>query len=254
MKIIRPYARILFDSTSSSLSEAGLPQGYPAMRKIEWCARISHRSEEAQGENSWRRFIETVVIGHGDWSVVEHVSITVDAVVDRGITHEWVRHRLFGFTQESTRFVNYEKKIPPAFIYPKPEVECRYCIMGVEHDLEGERWEHLQGEDFFECPYHHAWLDHIKSCEKTYRLLLKDGWRPQEARSVFPNALASRIVTTGNLRQWRHCLIMRTAAEAHPQMRQVTIPLLAEFQSAFPILFDDIIPNQKQSEAMKKAR
>jgi thymidylate synthase ThyX len=80
------------------------------------------------------------------------------------------------------------------------------------------------------------------------------GWRPQEARSVFPNALASRRVTTGNLRNWRHFFIMRTTAEAHPQMRQVTIPLLAEFQKAFPLLFDDIVPMAKQSESMKRIR
>jgi thymidylate synthase (FAD) len=79
-------------------------------------------------------------------------------------------------------------------------------------------------------------------------------WRPQEARSVFPNALASRLITTGNLRNWRHFFIMRTTAEAHPQMRQVTIPLLAQFKSLFPLLFDDIEPNAKQSESMRRIR
>jgi thymidylate synthase (FAD) len=87
-----------------------------------------------------------------------------------------------------------------------------------------------------------------------YKNLLNRGWTPQEARSVFPNALASRIITTTNLRAWRHFLIMRTCKEAHPQMRQVTIPLLKEFQDTFPILFDDIIPNEKQSIAMRKAQ
>jgi thymidylate synthase (FAD) len=110
------------------------------------------------------------------------------------------------------------------------------------------------------CAYEPAWLAAIAKAEAQYRYLVKAerdggrGWRPQEARSVFPNALSSRIVMTGNLRNWRHFFIMRTTAEAHPQMRQVTIPLLAEFQQCFPILFDDIVPNEKQSEGMKKAR
>jgi thymidylate synthase ThyX len=63
-------------------------------------------------------FIRSVVLQHGDWSVVEHAAVSVDFYVDRGITHEIVRHRLFAFTQESTRFVNYEKKIPPSFVQP----------------------------------------------------------------------------------------------------------------------------------------
>lgn len=239
MKIIRPYARIYGTNC------------FDVMNRIEWVARISHRAEEKQTVDSWRRFIQSVVLDHGDWSVVEHVSVTVDAVVDRGITHEWVRHRLFSFTQESTRFVNYEKKMVPSFIYPKPEVECASCLGGESIDSGNTGWLHLNNKP---CPYDIFWLIAIKTAEESYRGLLSKGWRPQEARSVFPNALASRLITTGNLRNWRHFFIVRTTAEAHPQMRQVTIPLLAEFQTTFPLLFDDIEPNAKQSESMKRIR
>jgi thymidylate synthase (FAD) len=245
MKIIKPYAKI--QNPYLYLQDA--------MRQIEWCGRVSHRSEEAQTPDSWRRFIETVVLGHGDWSIVEHVSVTVDAVVDRGITHEWVRHRLFSYTQESTRFVNYEKKMAPSFIYPKPDVECEYCLRGgksPEFAYDSDGWKH--GNTGPECAYDPQWLSCISHCEQMYIGLLSKGWRPQEARSVFPNALASRLITTGNLRNWRHFFIMRTTAEAHPQMRQVTIPLLAEFKKSFPLLFDDIEPMTKQSESMKRIR
>ncbi len=95
-----------------------LDDGIALLRRIEWCARISHRSEEAQTADSWQRIIKAIVLEHGDWSVVEHASVSVDMLVDRGITHELVRHRLFSFTQESTRFVNYEKKMEPSFISP----------------------------------------------------------------------------------------------------------------------------------------
>jgi thymidylate synthase (FAD) len=255
MKIVRPYARIL---------SGGNGYGGNPMPKIEWCSRISHRAEDKQTDDSWRRFIQSVVIEHGDWSVVEHVSVTVDAVVDRGITHEWVRHRLFSYTQESTRFVNYEKKMPPSFIYPIPEVECEHCAVGLQllrpndpemfSDGKPYVWQHYVGGEHVDCPYNAYWLDAIRACEGNYKELLSNGWRPQEARSVFPNALASRLVCTGNLRNWRHFFIMRTTAEAHPQMRQVSIPLLAEFKSSFPLLFDDIEPNAKQSESMKRMR
>jgi thymidylate synthase (FAD) len=101
MNIVTPYARILDIHTRAA--------GIELLKKIEWCGRISHRSEDAQTPESWERFIKAVVIDHGDWSIVEHATATVDMVVDRGVTHELVRHRLFSFTQESTRFVNYEK-------------------------------------------------------------------------------------------------------------------------------------------------
>lgn len=249
MKIIKPYAKIC----TKGLCKPDIL----SLQQIEWCARISHRMEEKQTEDSWKRFIQSVVIDHGDWSVVEHVSVSVDAVMDRGITHEWVRHRLFSFTQESTRFVNYEKKMPPSFIYPQVDVECKLCLSGLEPlpVAAGKiNWIHDTNGDGPECSYHPAWLSSIMRSEDVYKFLIKDKWRPQEARSVFPNALASRIVTTGNLRNWRHFLNMRTSQETHPQMRQLTIPLLKEFQETFPILFDDIVPLEHQSQMQKKIR
>lgn len=218
--IVTPYARLM-----DVLTEA---DGIKLLQKIEWCGRISHRSEEAQTDESWRRFIQAVVISHGDWSIVEHASVSVDMLVDRGITHEIVRHRLFSFTQESTRFVNYEKTMPASFINP--------------------------GISDFDLPRREAWAEAIAACEKAYKRLIALQTAPQIARSILPNALASRIIITGNLRNWRHFFIMRTTKESHPQMRDVTIPLLYEFQARIPIVFDDIEPMAKQSESMRKGR
>jgi thymidylate synthase (FAD) len=218
MQIVTPYARML--------DVPDLASGIRLLKKIEWCGRISHRSEEAQTETSWERFIRSVVMGKGDWSIVEHAVVTVDAVVDRGITHEWVRHRVGSYTQESTRFVNYDKKMPAAFIMPA----------GLDPDQAM------------------IWNDAIVFVENSYKDLIKAGVTPQIARSVFPNALASRIVTTYNLRNWRHFLLMRTTREAHPQMREVTVPLLQEFQAKIPILFDDIEPEATQADNLKKMR
>jgi len=95
--------------------------GLIAMRAIERMARISHRSEERVTEDSWMGFLEAVVLKRGDWSVTEHASATVIFTVNRGITHELVRHRLFGFTQESTRFVNYSKLGFEAVYIPSPD-------------------------------------------------------------------------------------------------------------------------------------
>lgn len=220
MNVVEPYARIM----DLPDCEAGIQ----LLKKIEWCGRISHRSEDAQSDTSWERFIPAVVIGHGDWSIVEHASVTVDFLVDRGITHEIVRHRVASYTQESTRFVNYEKKMPAAFIAP----------IGLE----------VSSSSYL------SWITGIKESERQYKNMIATGCAPQIARSVFPNALASRLIMTCNLRNWRHFLMMRTTKEAHPQMREVTIPLLAEFQAKIPLLFDDIEPLAKQSAGIAKAR
>lgn len=223
MKIVEPYAKLL--PLEGGSSEFTLGDGLALLRKIEWCARISHRSEDSQKDDSWERFIRSVVLDHGDWSVVEHASVSIDCLVDRGITHELVRHRLFSYTQESTRFVNYEKKMEPSFIRPI-----------FDNDEIGRTWEAV-----------------ISACEFGYRQLLKF-CPPQIARSVFPNALASRIIITGNLRNFRHLFLMRTTKEAHPQMRQVMIPLLKEFQQKIPILFEDINPMARQVENLRLPR
>lgn len=240
MKIVQPYARIV------------TPLDQTALSSIEYAARISHRSEDGQTDETWRRFIKAVVIDHGDWSVVEHVTVSVEFLVDRGITHELVRHRLFSFTQESTRFVNYEKKMPPSFIYPLPDVMCPKCVEGDEPKYIVDSWMHSYTGP--SCGLNHVWLEGIEEAERSYKSLLKAGWRPQEARSVLPNAIASKILMTGNLRNFRHFFLMRTTKEAHPQMRQVTIPLLAEFQSRVPLLFDDIAPNARQADNIAKGR
>ncbi len=227
MNIIKPYARIL-PPPGSPNREFRAADGVYLLLRIEWAARISHRSEESVTVGSYDRFIRSVVLSHGDWSVTEHASVSVDFYVDRGVTHELVRHRLFAFTQESTRFVNYEKRMPPSFVKP--------AFGETASDLE------------------HEWRRAIEECERRYINLIALGVAPQLARSVFPNALASRIVVTGNLRNWRHFLLMRTTKEAHPQMREVTIPLLEQFKATIPILYEDIEPLATQRENLKKAR
>jgi thymidylate synthase (FAD) len=206
--------------------------GVQLLQYIEKMARISHRSESGQTEDSWKRFIEAVVLNHGDWSVTEHCNLSVIFRVDRGITHELVRHRLFSFTQESTRFVNYAKKGQELeFIRP----------------IEWENKDNLNQFNF-------EWSQACAESERTYFNLLALGSRPQEARSVLPNSLAATIAVTGNLRNWRHFLLMRSSKETHPDFRRVVDPLLAEFKKNIPLLFQDIEPGQRQIENMRKAR
>lgn len=227
MKIIEP------SFTLSTPWNDGLirADGIRMLRFIEQQGRISHRSEDKQTLDSWERFIPAVVMNHGDWSITEHASVTATIRTDRGITHELVRHRLFAFTQESTRFVRNAGEIE--FIRPSELV-----------NQDVEKRSDSRVELFDEA---------MKTAEFNYHALLGLGIRPQEARSVLPNALAATIAVTGNLRNWRWFFLARTTKETHPDFRRLSIPMLAEFKQVVPIIFDDIEPETRQIENARKA-
>lgn len=233
MQIVQPYAvmcnpNFQHNPTAMPFSKA---DGIAMLRRVEYYARVSHRSEDMGTDTSYDRFLRSVVLGHGDWSVTEHEKVTCEFLVDRGITHEIVRHRIGSYTQESTRFVNYQKKGGEAkFIYP------------------------IAPQDNSDFGNSQSWHNAMNTAERSYMEMTVNGVKPQIARSVLPNALASKIIVTYNLRTWRHFFIMRTSAEAHPQMRQVVDPLLREFQEKIPILYEDITPGERQAEAMRRAR
>jgi len=222
-------ARVKIISPSFEFLDPGDNEGGIALlKKIEHFARISHRSEDAQTEDSWKRFIHAVVLTKGDWSVTEHASASVIIRTDRGITHEIVRHRHFSFTQESTRFVNYGKR-EIEFVEPTWNMES-VKIGHPRYD-----WEHT-----------------MFTSEQTYLDLLKNGQPPQAARSVLPTCTAATIAMSGNLRAWRWFFLMRTTKETHPDMKKISIPMLKEFKERIPILYDDIEPDQKQSISLSR--
>lgn len=221
--------------TFEILSPVSRDEGVALLRRVEYLARISHRSEDKQGEDTWQRFIKAVVMDKGDWSVTEHCIATVVARVDRGVSHEWVRHRIGSYTQESTRFVNYSKW-QMEFVVPSwPGSENSFTSWpetGIEHD----------------------WIQQMAGAERIYLKMLFEGSTPQIARSVLPTALATTLAVTYNLRGWRQFFMMRTTKETHPDFRRVAIPLLKEFQERIPLLYDDIQPEQKQSISLSKPR
>lgn len=125
-----------------------------------------------------------------------------------------VRHRLASFAQESTRYCNYSKeKFGNEITVIKPFF------------LE-------QGTDAYD-----RWEDAMKACEASYFDMLKCGCSPQEARSVLPNSLKTEIAITANYREWRQILRLRTAKDAHPQMREVMCALGDELQEKLPVIF-----------------
>ena len=162
-------------------------------------------------------------------SVIEHEKVTVRVICDRGVSHEIVRHRIASYSQESTRYCNYAKdKFDNGVTFIEP------CFFH-----EGTiNYEH--------------WLNAMKVAEGIYLELIANGATPQEARSVLPNSLKTEIVITMDLREWRHFFRLRTSLAAHPQMREIAIPMLLEFNKRIPVVFEDIVEEYKKSISKAK--
>ncbi len=191
--------------------------GGEILKKIERAGRVCYKSEEKITEDSAKRFVQNI-IKSGHESVIEHEKITVRIICDRGVSHEIVRHRIASYSQESTRYCNYNAdKFGNELTFIKPYF-----------------WD----EDIEK---YSIWEETMRCIEKSYMKLIDLGAKPQEARSVLPNSLKTEIVVTMNLREWRHFFKLRAVKAAHPQMRQIAVPLLKAFQDAIPILFDDIV-------------
>lgn len=186
------------------------------LERLERCARVCYRSEDKMGEPGDASFLERI-LRSGHESVIEHEKITVLFRTDRGVTHEFVRHRLGSYSQESTRYCRYDRErfgreiavIRPFFL------------------AEG-------------TPAYGIWESACQAAEEAYFALLDAGRSAQEARSVLPHSLKTELVMTCNFRQWRHFFRLRCAPAAHPQARQVAIPLLLRMQAVFPVLFGEI--------------
>lgn len=160
--------------------------------------------------------------------------ITVKFICDRGVSHEFVRHRVFSFAQESTRYCNYSKD--------KFGSELTFIIPYWTNIPEGQSYWHdgigyrvgadIQNKDFGyieKSPNYFNFLSSLEESEKCYFRLLNEGWVPQQARSILPNSLKTELVMTGTIEQWKGFFKLRCDVAAHPQARELAIPLKEEF-------------------------
>lgn len=209
MQAIKQYTQIYKDF-----------DGQKVLQKIEAAARTCYKSEGKIQEGSAAKLVAGL-IKSGHEAMLEHASVTVKFVVDRGISHELVRHRLASFAQESTRYCNYSKDdfgSEITFIIPDY----------LEYKSEG--WN--------------IWKESMKQAEDAYFKMLDFGLSPQQARAVLPNSLKTEVVMTANLREWRHFFKLRTlgtTGKPHPQMLEVAVPLLEDMKNLIPVVFDDLV-------------
>jgi thymidylate synthase (FAD) len=221
------------------------PEGEDVLALLEQAARVCYKSEDkihsgamcprdledhsdcdvcrgAHEEPSSYAMVRKI-IGSGHHSVIEHATISVRFICNRGVTHELVRHRLASYSQESTRYCNYRKGkfggeltiIEPSY---RPALHAPEGVPATKRDV----WERA-----------------LRSIELAYLSLIEMGEKPQQARDILPIGLKTEIVCTANLREWRHIFALRCSPRAHPQIRELMVPLREELQRRIPLVFDD---------------
>ena len=193
-------------------------QDFP--RRIERMARICYQSEgmikEGSADRLIRKLLNTKPVPHE--SVLEHCSISIIVEVDRSTSHQIVRHRLCAFSQESQRYCDYAGKQGQEGL----KVICPPSVVeqgGRTLDM----WKWDAGEAY-----------------SAYRDLRTAGVPPEDARSVLPNATATRIGWTANVREWRHIFRLRCDKHAQWQFRGLMLGLLRELYDLAPVLFEDL--------------
>lgn len=231
MKLIKPSAEILTPIN-----------GMDVLKAIEIAARTCYKSEDKITDDSAKKLVSGL-LKSGHEAMIEFFDITVKFTCDRGVSHEIVRHRVASYAQESTRYCNYSKDkfgnqltfiIPSQLIHTIKEGEYKEWD---SKTMNGTGYTEMDGN-----ADSRIFMGSLYCSEQYYNSLTSEsmGWSAQQARAVLPSALKTEINVKMNLREWRHFFKLRCAQAAHPDMRELTIPLLEKMHNLVPIIFDDL--------------
>lgn len=195
------------------------------MKHIEEVGRTCYKSEDKITDTSYKGFIKRLVKRqHG--AMLEHGTVTAKLVVDRGVSHELVRHRLASFAQESTRYCNYGSL---GLTFVKPSAVSVPVLKSI-------------------------WTNAMQIASNAYLSMLDLGCPPQQARAVLPNSLATSLVVTANLREWRTIFSLRCAPDAHSDMRYIMLQTLEKMYNLFPPVFEDIYKQYFKDDEADEAK
>lgn len=222
MNVLKPTHVILTD-----ISEGGIKE----LKLIEQIGRKCYKSEDRITEDgeSAKKFVK-MLINSGHEAMIEHgPSLSVLFAVDRGVTHEAVRHRLCSFAQESTRYVNYASG----------KYGSEISVIDIEGGIKLDKKMRNLDVNAISLIID-EWLTAMEDAERHYMRMIELGATPQIARGVLPMSTKAELVITTNYREWRNILKSRTPITVHPQMRESMLPLLADLKTKLPIIFDDI--------------
>ncbi|MFW6173272.1 MAG: FAD-dependent thymidylate synthase [Elusimicrobiota bacterium] len=192
---------------------------------ISKAARTCYQSQDKSSKENDLKLVKNLM-KRQHYAMLEFPNLIVRfSDVSRGFTHEMVRHRHCSFAQESTRYVDESDLhvIVPPHKDENINIDlgriCKTRFTGGTNDLNLDDW--------------------FKANESIYSSLIKEGWKPEDARQVLPIATRSQIVVGGNMRQWRHVFKMRCDHFAHWEIRGVMLELLHWCKENIPIIFND---------------
>jgi thymidylate synthase (FAD) len=196
MKIITPSVELLWITPN-------------AEKMIELAGRTCYKSEAKITEESSGKFCK-MLIKRTHLAMLEHGVASLRFIIDRGISHELVRHRICSYAQESTRWIAYKNEIE--VIEP----------LGLDENMRTK------------------WLYSCENSEEYYLELLQGGVKPEIARSVLPTCLKTEIVVTTNFREWLKIFELRISKFAHPQISSIMTEAKEILKTECPNVFGDI--------------
>ena len=207
--------------------------GMDILKHIERVARTCYKSETAITEQSSANMVRRL-IANRHLAMLEHFSLSVKFITDRGVSHETVRHRIASYAQESTRYCNYGSD----------KFNNEITVISPLSAME------LKAPDSTDIgEWYDLWVEAICDAENKYLRLIELGCPPEIARGVLPTSLKTEIVVTMNLREWRHFFELRvlgTTGKPHPQIYELTKPLLFKLNNYIPVVFEDLVERFKK--------
>lgn len=214
MRVVEPGFEVMFREDRLS-----------ALKKIEAIGRVCYKSEDKITDESCVKFVQ-MLMQRRHYAMLEHVNVTVKWIVTRGVSHAIVRHRVGAFAQESTIYCDYSKG---------------------KFGKEIAVIDTFDGADPDSVVQHH-WHLAVSEAEYAYLRLREQGVSPGLARDVLPTCLKTELVTTFNLREWRHVFEMRADPVDQALTYRVTSMILKDFQEWLPEVFGDIVPWSQQGK------
>lgn len=197
-------------------------EGEEMMRRIESAARTCYRSERYIKDKSYEPMLRHLIRA-GHEAPLEFGQMSFEIVTSRSVLAELTRHRLASFCVESQRYCNYEEHIdfiqPEWFEYAEADIPKRTLFQTRRLFVEG--------------------LLHM--IHEEYREMIEEGFRPEDAREILPNATAVRLKLSMNYRELRHFLKLRTSKAAYPPMRELAVAMMYLAAKEAPVVFEDIV-------------
>lgn len=198
---INPYSRVKKISVDGINGRAYITTNYRVLVENKWLDDLKYQCDPTPSHEK---------------------RITVKFICDRGVSHEFVRHRVFSFAQESQRYCNYSKdKFNNELTFIKP---TWLNIPNGDYTYWDGDWCDIDNMKI-QLPSDNGIADNFLWCLNNagmqYRLLINKGLKPQEARAILPNATKTELVMTGFESDWDHFFELRCSGAAHPDAKKL---------------------------------